>query len=295
MVEVEQRVSGKRVSVPLAGPANRQGRLAAGNALGLTVNYNGALGTSVVKVFEATAAMTGLSERTAREAGFDVRVAVIHKEDHAGYYPGGRELSLKVLFEAATGRLLGSQAFGHGGVEKRIDVIAAMLMGQLTVHDLAEVDLAYAPPYSSANDPLNLVAFIAQNDLSGFSPLITAQQLEAKLRGPGGSFGARRTHRQRVCSGPCRRRVACANRLTARLTPPDSARPCLGGALPVRLSRTPGLAHSQGPRLHRGLEPHRRLGQPRARAKRTHLRAAKTPATTRCRISNARPVMARAL
>jgi len=181
MVEVVQRVSGRRVRVPLAGPANRQGRIAASNALGGAMRYGGALGTSVVKIFEATAAMTGLSERAAREAGLEVGVAVIHKDHHAGYYPGARELSLKLVYQRPGGRLLGAQAFGHQGVEKRIDVLATALHGRMTLDDLAELDLAYAPPYSSANDPVNLAAFIGQNDLSGFAPLVSAAGLRAEL------------------------------------------------------------------------------------------------------------------
>jgi NADPH-dependent 2,4-dienoyl-CoA reductase/sulfur reductase-like enzyme/rhodanese-related sulfurtransferase len=181
MVEVVQRVSGRKVRIPLAGPANRQGRVAATNALGGTLRYPGALGTSVVKVFEATAAMTGLTERAAREAGFDVGVVMLHKDHHAGYYPGARELSLKLVYQRPGGRLLGAQAFGHGGVDKRIDVLATALQGRLTLDDLAELDLAYAPPYSSANDPVNLAAFVGQNDLSGFSPLVTPAELAAEL------------------------------------------------------------------------------------------------------------------
>jgi NADPH-dependent 2,4-dienoyl-CoA reductase/sulfur reductase-like enzyme/rhodanese-related sulfurtransferase len=184
MVEVLHRVSGRPVRIPLAGPANRQGRIAASNALGRPMRYSGASGTSVVKIFEATAAATGLTERAAREAGLEVGVAVIHKDHHAGYYPGARELSLKLVYDRKTARLLGAQAFGHAGVEKRIDVLATALHGKLTVHDLAELDLAYAPPYSSANDPVNLAAFIAGNDLSGFAPLLTAAQLKAELAGP---------------------------------------------------------------------------------------------------------------
>jgi len=181
MVEVEHAVSGRPVRVPLAGPANRQGRIAASNALGMQLTYGGALGTSVVKVFEATAAMTGLSEAAARAAGCDVGVAVIHKDHHAGYYPGGRELSLKLVYDRADARLLGAQAFGHAGVETRIDVLAMALHGRMTLPDLAEVDLAYSPPYSSANDPINLAAFIGENDLAGFSPLISAAQLKLAL------------------------------------------------------------------------------------------------------------------
>jgi rhodanese-related sulfurtransferase len=148
------------------------------------MRYGGATGTSVVKIFEATAAATGLTERAAREAGFDVGVAVIHKDHHAGYYPGARQLSLKLTWDRKTARLLGAQAFGHAGVEKRIDVLATALQGRMTLHDLAELDLAYAPPYSSANDPVNLAAFVAENDQSGFSPLVTAAQLKAELAGP---------------------------------------------------------------------------------------------------------------
>lgn len=182
MVEVTQRVSGKRVRVPLAGPANRQGRIAATNALGGNMKYQGALGTAVVKLFDATAASTGLTEKVAREAGFDVGVAIVHKDHHAGYYPGGRLLSLKLVYDKKTRRVLGAQGFGLEGVDKRIDVVATALLGKLTLDDLAELDLAYAPPYSSANDPLNLAAFVGQNDVSGFSPLVTAEQAAATFR-----------------------------------------------------------------------------------------------------------------
>ena len=184
MVEVTHRVSGKRARVPLAGPANRQGRIAATNALGGDMRYHGVLGTSVVKVFEATAGMTGLSEKAAREAGLDVGVAVIHKDHHAGYYPGAQEVLLKVVYDRKTARLLGGQAFGHAGVDKRIDVLATALQGGLTLHDLAELDLAYAPPYSSANDPVNLVAMVGENDVSGHAPLLSAGQLRDALAGP---------------------------------------------------------------------------------------------------------------
>lgn len=181
MIEVTHRVSGRQARVPLAGPANRQGRIAASNALGRSLRYAGPLGSSVVKVFEATAAMTGLTEKAARAAGFDVGVAVVHKEHHAGYYPGAQELSLKIVYDRADARVLGGQAFGRGGVAKRIDVLATALAARMTLHDLAELDLAYAPSYSSANDPVNLAAFVGQNDLSGASPLVTAAQLKAEL------------------------------------------------------------------------------------------------------------------
>ena len=182
MVEVTHKVLGRRVRIPLAGPANRQGRVAASNALGVPMRYRGALGTSVVKVFRATAGMTGLSERAARSAGRDAGVAIVHKDHHAGYYPGAEELSLALVYDRATSRLLGAQAFGRAGVDKRIDVLATALQGRMSLEDLAELDLAYAPPYSSANDPVNLAAFVALNDLSGFSPLITSARLKDELR-----------------------------------------------------------------------------------------------------------------
>jgi NADPH-dependent 2,4-dienoyl-CoA reductase/sulfur reductase-like enzyme/rhodanese-related sulfurtransferase len=181
MVEVLHKVSGRKVRVPLAGPANRQGRIAASNALGMRMKYSGALGTSVFKAFDATAASTGLTERAAREAGLEVGAALIYKDHHASYYPGAKELVLKIVYDRSSSRLLGAQAFGAEGVEKRIDVLATALQGRMTLDDLAELDLAYAPPYSSANDPVNLAAFIALNDLSGFSPLETAAGLKAAI------------------------------------------------------------------------------------------------------------------
>jgi NADPH-dependent 2,4-dienoyl-CoA reductase/sulfur reductase-like enzyme/rhodanese-related sulfurtransferase len=181
MSEILHKVSGRKVRIPLAGPANRQGRIAASNALGLPMRYNGALGSSVVKVFDATAACTGLSEAAARAAGLEAGAAFVVRDHHAGYYPGARDLFLKLVYDRRSRRLLGGQAFGEEGVEKRIDTLAAALQGRLTLQDLAELDLAYAPPYSSANDPLNIAAFVALNDLTGFSPLVTAEGLKAEL------------------------------------------------------------------------------------------------------------------
>jgi len=186
MVEVVQKVSGRKVRIPLAGPANRQGRIAASNALGLHMKYHGALGTSVFKAFDGTAASTGLTERAAREAGFAVGAAMLYKDNHASYYPGGTEMALKLVYDRRDGRLLGAQAFGGEGTEKRIDVLATALHGEMTLDDLAELDLAYAPPFSSANDPVNVAAFIGQNDISGYAPLETAAALKATLAEAGG-------------------------------------------------------------------------------------------------------------
>ncbi|HTP59867.1 MAG TPA: rhodanese-like domain-containing protein, partial [Spirochaetia bacterium] len=144
------------------------------NALGLPMRYAGALGTSVVKVFDAAASSTGLSEGAARAAGLDAGAAVVVKEHHAGYYPGAHELYLKLVYDRGNGKVLGAEAFGEEGVEKRIDVVATALAAGMTLQQVAELDLAYAPPFSSANDPVNMAAFVGLNDVSGFSPTITA-------------------------------------------------------------------------------------------------------------------------
>ncbi len=181
MTEITHKVSGRKVRIPLAGPANRQGRIAASNALGMSLTYAGGVGTNVVKVFDAVAAGTGLTEAAARAAGFSVGAAVVVKDHHAAYYPGAKEMVLKIVYDRESARLLGAQAFGQEGVEKRIDAFAVALQGKLTLHDLAEIDLSYAPPFSSANDPLNVAAFVGLNDVSGFSPLVTAPELKIML------------------------------------------------------------------------------------------------------------------
>ncbi|MGE5351606.1 MAG: FAD-dependent oxidoreductase [Acidobacteriota bacterium] len=181
MVEVIHKVHGKKVRIPLAGPANRQGRIAGTNVLGGNMKYRGALGTSVVKLFDHTAASTGLSEKAAVEAGYDAGVSYVFKDNQAAYFPGGKPLALKVVFDKKSGRLLGAQAYGEAGVEKRIDVLATALHGEMTLEDLSELDLAYAPPYNTANDPVNIAAFIGMNDIVGYSPLRTPAQVISEL------------------------------------------------------------------------------------------------------------------
>ncbi|MCU7497151.1 MAG: FAD-dependent oxidoreductase [Ignavibacteria bacterium] len=183
MVEVSHKVHGKKVRIPLAGPANRQGRIAGTNAIGGNMRYRGALGTSVVKLFERTAASTGLSEKAAAEAGYETGVSYVFKDNHVTYFPGGKPLALKIVFDKKTGRLLGGQAYGEDGVEKRIDVLATALHGNMTLEDLSELDLAYAPPYNSANDPVNMAAFIGLNDIMGYSPLKTPAQVLPEQNG----------------------------------------------------------------------------------------------------------------
>jgi NADPH-dependent 2,4-dienoyl-CoA reductase/sulfur reductase-like enzyme/rhodanese-related sulfurtransferase len=179
MVEIEHRVLGKTIKLPLAGPANRQGRIVAENALGGSKTYKGALGSSVVKVFSAVAANTGLSLTAARQGGIDADAVVVHKVSHTAYYPGAEKVSLMLVYEKTSQKVIGAQAVGRVGVDKRIDVIATAIAGGLTVEDLSELDLAYAPPFNSPNGPVNMAAFTALNHAAGFSPQILAQDLEA--------------------------------------------------------------------------------------------------------------------
>lgn len=178
MAEVRHTVLGKTVRMPLAGPANRQGRLAAENALGAHRSYKGVSGTSVVKVFEAVAGSVGLNLKAAKDAGLDADAVVVHKASHTSYFPGSEKVSLMLIFDKKTKQLLGAQAAGRVGIDKRLDVIATAMAGSLTIDDLAELDLAYAPPFNSPNGPVNMAAFTAQNHLSNFSPSILAKDLE---------------------------------------------------------------------------------------------------------------------
>jgi NADPH-dependent 2,4-dienoyl-CoA reductase/sulfur reductase-like enzyme/rhodanese-related sulfurtransferase len=178
MNEIENRVNGKKMRIPLAGPANRQGRIAAENALGGNKEYRGAGGTSIVKVFGAVAGSTGLNVKQAREAGFDADAVVVHKASHTAYYPGSYKVSLMLVYDKQNGKVLGAQAAGRVGVDKRIDVIATAIAGGLTLADLEALDFAYAPPFDSPNGPVHMAAFTAENNRSGFSPSILAQHVE---------------------------------------------------------------------------------------------------------------------
>ncbi len=183
MVEIENRIHGKKIRLPLAGPANRQGRLAAENALGGKKEYRGAMGTSVVKIFGAIAGSTGLCLNEAKNAGFEADAVVVHKASHTAYYPGSEKVSLMLIFDRQSGKVLGAQAAGRVGIDKRLDVIAAAIVGGLTIEDLGELDLAYAPPFNSPNGPIHMASFTADNHLSGFSPSVLARDLEAFVKG----------------------------------------------------------------------------------------------------------------
>lgn len=165
-IQVVDAVTGAPGVVPLAGPANRQGRIAADSIMGRPVASRPVLGTAIVRVFGLTAAVTGPTSRRLGLAGVEHRQVNLHPGNHAGYYPGAETMHLKVLF-APDGRLLGAQAVGHDGVDKRIDVLAVALRAGMDVDDLAELELAYAPPFGSAKDPVNMAGFMAQNLLDG--------------------------------------------------------------------------------------------------------------------------------
>ncbi len=166
-VQVKHAVTGQDALISLAGPANRQGRIAADNVCGGDSRYSGSQGSSVIKVFGLTAAVTGVSETNARKAGLDVDKVILSPMSHAGYYPGGKLMTMKVVFEKGTYRLLGAQIVGSEGVDKRIDVLAAAIHGGMKATGLKELDLAYAPPYSSAKDPVNMAGFMIDNIARG--------------------------------------------------------------------------------------------------------------------------------
>lgn len=166
-VQVKHYVTGQAALISLAGPANKQGRIAADHICGKNSTYPGSQGSSVIKVFDMTAAVTGVNETNARKAGLDVDKVILSPMSHAGYYPGGKVMTMKVVFEKETYRILGAQIVGYEGVDKRIDVLATAIHAGMKAQNLAKLDLAYAPPYSSAKDPVNLAGFMIENISDG--------------------------------------------------------------------------------------------------------------------------------
>ncbi len=171
-IEVVDYITKKKTAIPLAGPANKQGRIAADNVAGLDSSFKGSQGTSILKVFGLTAASTGANERTLQRVGIPYKTIIIHPVSHASYYPGSVIMTLKLIF-SEEGKVLGAQGIGYDGVDKRIDVIATVIRLGGTVEDLTELELAYAPPFSSAKDPVNMAGFVAQNVLEGRSHIAT--------------------------------------------------------------------------------------------------------------------------
>lgn len=166
-VEVSHYVTGEKTLISLAGPANKQGRIAADNVCGGDSRYTGSQGSLVIKLFDMTAAATGINEKTAKAAGIDYGKVILSPASHAAYYPGAKSMTMKVLYEEKTLRLLGAQIVGYEGVDKRIDVLAAAIHAGMTAPALKELDLSYAPPYSSAKDPVNMAGFMIENLATG--------------------------------------------------------------------------------------------------------------------------------
>lgn len=178
-VEVLDPMTNAWTAIPLAGPANRQGRIAADNIFGIGSEYRGTFGTAVIRVFELTAACTGAGEKALRAAGIAHEIVHLHPGSHAGYYPGAKPIALKLLFSPETRKVLGAQAVGEDGVEKRIDVLATALQADMTVDEVAELELCYAPPFGSAKDPVNLAGMAAQNVLDGRVKPIQWHEIES--------------------------------------------------------------------------------------------------------------------
>lgn len=182
-VEVRDGVTGRASLIPLAGPANRQGRIAADNLAGINSRYRGTQGTSIVRVFDLAFAMTGASERSLVNAGMAYEKVYLHPNQHAGYFPGATALQIKLLFDPEQGKILGAQVAGMEGVDKRVDVLATAIKAGLTVHDLEELELAYAPPFGSAKDPINFLGFVAANVMAKRMGVFSMEQ--AASLGPG--------------------------------------------------------------------------------------------------------------
>jgi NADPH-dependent 2,4-dienoyl-CoA reductase/sulfur reductase-like enzyme/rhodanese-related sulfurtransferase len=178
-VEVKDLVTGDPCLIPLAGPANRQGRIAADSVMGRESRYASSQGTGICKVFDVAFAMTGLTETALKAKGRDFRRIYVHPASHATYYPGAHPVSLKLLFDPKDGRILGAQAVGPDGVDKRIDVLAVAQRAGLTVYDLEELELCYAPPFGSAKDVVNMAGFVAANVLRGDAELWEPEDLRA--------------------------------------------------------------------------------------------------------------------
>lgn len=183
MVEIENAITKKSARVPLAGPANRQGRIAAENALGGNKKYRGTFLTSTVKFFDVAVGSTGLGLSQARQVGFAADAVVVHKMSHTSYYPGASRVTLQLVYDRESGRILGAQSAGKVGIDKSIDVVATAIAAEMTLDELAQLDFAYAPPFNSPNGPVHIACFAGENKRSGFSPSILARDLEEMLLG----------------------------------------------------------------------------------------------------------------
>jgi rhodanese-related sulfurtransferase len=176
-IAVKDFVSGRDALIPLASPANKQARIVADNISGRKISYKGTQGTAIAKVFDMTVAMTGQSEDALKSVGIPYKKSYTYSLSNAGYYPGGEPMFIKLLYHPETGRIHGAQITGTKGVDKRIDQFAATLRYKGTVYDLEELELAYAPPFSSAKDPVNMAGYVAENVLTGKSDVFYVEDL----------------------------------------------------------------------------------------------------------------------
>ena len=181
VIVVKQEITGEDALISLASPANRQGRQVADVIAGVARKNKGSIGTAIVRAFDMTAASTGLSERILRMNGLPYQVIHVSGKDHAGYYPGATDVTLKLLFEPTSGKIYGAQGVGKKGVDKRIDILATAIKGNLTIFDLPELEFTYAPPFGSAKDPVNMLGYAALNLVEGLSDNIQWYELEDEL------------------------------------------------------------------------------------------------------------------
>ncbi|HEY8909540.1 MAG TPA: FAD-dependent oxidoreductase [Desulfosporosinus sp.] len=182
VIEVKHLVTGQAALLPLAGPANKQGRIVADVIAGRDSRYKGTQGTGIAKVFDLVAASTGANEKMLKKLGIPHEVSFTHSNSHASYYPGATRLSIKLIFDPSDGRVLGAQAVGAQGADKRIDDIAGVIRNQGTVYDLQELELAYAPPFSSAKDPVNMAGYVAENIIDGDVRMIQWEELSKRTK-----------------------------------------------------------------------------------------------------------------
>lgn len=178
-IEVIDFVTGEKVMIPLAGPANKQGRIAADNICGIASSYTGTQGSAILKVFDLTVATTGINEKTAKRTGANYEKSFTFSASHATYYPGARSMSIKTVFDKATGKILGAQLVGYEGTDKRCDVFATAMRFNATAQDLTRLELCYAPPYSSAKDPVNMAGFVIENIMAGRAKIFHWHEVEA--------------------------------------------------------------------------------------------------------------------
>lgn len=181
VIEVKDFVTGDNVMIPLAGPSNKQGRIVADNLCGIASTYKGSMGTSVAKVFDYTVGSTGNNEKTLQRKNLTYKTIHIHPGSHAGYYPGSTAVALKLLFDPNTEKIYGAQAVGKDGIDKRIDVLATAIRANLKVTELKDLELSYAPPFSSAKDPVNMLGFVAENMMNNLVDVIQWNEVKQLL------------------------------------------------------------------------------------------------------------------